>query len=96
MKNKQTKTIKFKNGITHTYTKYPSSRYWERTVGPENARRKIRLHADIVTNGKGETLQNSGKDVHHNNKNKNHNTKFNLKVLDHAQHTAVGKNAKKK
>lgn len=85
---KQTKTVTFPNGKKHTYTKYKTSKYWERTVGPENARRKIRLHADIIT---GEKLAGSGKDVHH----KNHNTKKNLSLMKKEKHTAIGKNALK-
>jgi|GEM_PF-3991680 hypothetical protein len=90
MKNK---TVKFPNGKTYTYTKYNSSDYWERTVGPENARRKIRLHQDIKTNGKGETLFGKDNDVHHKDGNKNNNGKDNLSSISHEKHTAVGKNA---
>ena len=93
---KNTKTVKFPNGKTYTYTKYKASDYWERAVGPENKRRKIRLHQDIATNGKGETLSGSGKDVHHKNGNKDINTKDNLSKMSHDRHTAVGKNAFKK
>lgn len=89
----KTKVVRFPNNKTFTYTKYRSSDYWERTVGPEDARRKIRLHQDIATNGKGETLSKTGKDTHHKDGNKNNNSKKNLSVMTHDRHTAVGKNA---
>lgn len=91
--NMKQKTIKFPNGKIYTYSKYPKSKYWERTVGPEESRRKVRLHQDIKTNGKGEELAGRNTDVHHKDGNKNNNSKGNLEKTSHSRHTAIGKNA---
>lgn len=87
------KTVRFPNGKVYTYSKYKASDYWERSVGPEESRRKVRLHQDEKTNGKGETLSGTGQDIHHKDGNKNNNSKKNLEKTSHERHTAIGKNA---
>lgn len=82
----KTKIVKF-GKKKYKYYKYPTSKYWERMVGPENKRRKVRLHQDIISNGNGEKLFGSGYDVDHKNGNKNHNTKENLKKMKHSNHS---------